>query len=478
MTGNVHYLGPRREVPYSAEAEQGLLGAILRVNKCVERVVGFLKSEHFYDPIHATIYETACKLIDRGGVADPVSMGQFFDDDREFEKVGGGGYLAELAGSVVSISNAEHYGKIISDCAMRRRLMDVAHDLLVNASTLDPNVQAEDVLSIAENHLFELGETGTTAKPRKLIEFVNEHLEDIREAQTAPDGIVGLTTGLFDLDAVLRGLKAPDLIIIAGRPAMGKTALALNIAKSVSCCDRKRGKPLFISEEMSGKQLASRWIADLTGITVQDQLGKLEPQQLRQIAEAKELLRETDLWIEDTPNLSIAKVRAMARRHKRRYGLDLVIVDYLQLLNAGETRFGNRTEEVSVISRGLKAIAKELHVPVIALSQLSRAVEQREDKRPQLSDLRESGSIEQDADIILFPFRLEYYLAKEEPMRRDNETEEKFHERRRTWFDALEQCAGQAEMIIAKFRQGATTSVRVGFDGARTRFYDLQRGEW
>jgi replicative DNA helicase len=478
MTANVHYLPAPRAIPYNAEAEMGLLGAILTTNKAMERVVGFLKAEHFYDPLHALIFEAAAKIIDKGGVVDPVTLGGHFSGDAAFDTVGGSGYLGELAGSVVSIVNAEHYGKLIFECAKRRRLMDVGHDLLVRASISDLSVTADDVLSTTENQLFELAETGSTSKPRKLIEFVNEHLDDVRDAQSAPDGIVGLTTGLFDLDAKLKGLKAPDLIVLAGRPAMGKTALALNIAKSVSYDRRKRGKPLFISEEMSGKQLAARLISDLTGISVQDQFSKLEPQQLRQIAEAKELLRDADLWIEDTPNLSVAKVRSMARRHKRRYGLDLLIVDYLQLLNGGETRFGNRTEEVSIISRGLKAIAKELHVPVIALSQLSRAVEQREDKRPVLSDLRESGSIEQDADIILFPFRLEYYLAKEEPIRRDNETDDKFALRRKAWFDGLEECAGKAEVIIAKFRQGATDSVKVGFDGARTRFYDLQRGEW
>lgn len=479
MTGNVHYLGPRREVPYNADAEQELLGAILTNNKCVERVTGFLKSEHFYDPIHAVIYETACGVIDKGGVADPVTLKSYFDGDRSFEPVGGVGYLGELAGSVVSVINAEHYGKIIADLALRRRLMDVGHDLLVRASTLDLNTQGEDVLATTENQLFQLGETGAIGKPRLLLEFVNEHLEDIRSAQTAPGGVVGLRTGLLDLDNHLRGLKAPDLVIIAGRPAMGKSALALNIAASVAQDKQTPGTALFISEEMSGKQLASRLIADLTGIAVQDQLSKLESAQLRQIAEAKELLRKADLWIEDTPNLSIAKVRSMARRHKRKNGLELLIVDYLQLLTGAEDRgFQNRTQEIGTISRGLKGIAKELNIPVIALSQLSRSIESREDKRPMISDLRDSGEIEQDADIILFPFRLEYYLGKEEPMRRDGESSEKFTERRSAWFDSLEQCAGKAEIIVAKFRQGSTGSVRVGFDGARTRFYDLQHGEW
>lgn len=475
MQQNVIRFPMNREVPYNADAEHGLLGALLRNNRAHEKIAGFLKGEHFYDPAHGRIYEVASRLIGRGQLADEVTLKRFFEADPALEHVGGASYLAELSASVISTINVEHYASVIRDCALRRRLIDIGTDMIGRAVAQDLDTHAADVITATEMQLFELAETGSSAKPRKLFEFMREHVADIEEAQSAPDGLVGLTTGLIDLDAVLRGIKAPDLIIIAGRPAMGKSALAWNMCCSITGAG---GKPLFISEEMSGKQLAARTVADMTGISVQDQLGKLEPQQMAAIRGAMEFIRESNLWIEETPNLSIATVRSMARRHKRQHGLDLLVVDYLQLLNAsgGDGRPENRVQEISAISRGLKAIAKELNIPVIALSQLSRAVESREDKRPKLSDLRESGSIEQDADIVIFPFRLEYYLAKEEPVQRDGENRDKFHERHSQWMNALEECAGTAEIIIAKFRQGATDSVKVAFEGVKTRFFDLARG--
>lgn len=376
-----------RENPRNEEAEQGILGALLASNRVHEKVAGFLKPEHFYDPVHQRIYEAIGRLIDRGGVADAVTLRQYFENDPALAGVGGAGYLAELQGCVVSLIGSEHYARTVHDLAMRRRLVDVAADMIATATSPDTEVRPADVIASAEMELFRLAETGTSPKPRRMSEFADEHLADILAAQEAPGGIVGLSTGLVDLDEALRGLKAPDLIIIAGRPAMGKSALALNISSSVA---RKDGKPLFISEEMSGKQLAARMIADLTGISVQDQFGRLEPAQLRDISNATEALRGMEQWVEETPALSIAKVRSIARRHKLQHGLDLLTVDYLQLLNGGDVgRQGNRTQEIDAISQGLKAIAKELHVPVIALSQLSRAVESREDKRPRMSDLRE-----------------------------------------------------------------------------------------
>jgi replicative DNA helicase len=473
---NVVQFPAGRQVPSNVEAEQGILGAILTSNRAYERVGGLLRPEHFYDPVHGRIYEAAERLIAEGRVADPVTLHHTFNHDPALAHVGGAGYLAELVGSVVSLVNAEHYAKVVRDCALRRRLVDLGTEVATLATGADPDTAPADIIGRAETELFRLAETGTAAKPRRSYDFAREYLRDVVAAQEAPDGLVGLSTGLRDLDAVVGGLRGPDLIIIAGRPGMGKTSLAKGISRHVA--DRG-GRPLFVSQEMSGKQLVARDIADVTGISVQDQRrGKLSPDEMRRIFEAVEAMVDVREFIEETPSLSIAAVRSIARRHKRRHGLDLLVVDYLQLLSGlgGDGRPENRVQEISTISRGLKAIAKELDVPVIALSQLSRAVEGREDKRPKLSDLRESGSIEADADMVWFPFRLEYYLGKEEPVRRSDESGDRFAERHLGWINAMAECQGRAEIIIAKFREGDTASIPVAFDGARTRFSDLYRG--
>jgi len=464
-----------REVPHNIEAEHGVLGAILASNRAYERVGAFLRPEHFYDPVHGRIFEAAASVIDRGGVADPVTLLGQFRDDPALAAVGGAGYLADLAASVVSVRNVEHYGRIVRDCALRRELIEAGLDLIARASSVSPDdagAGARGVVEETECRLFGLAEDGTAgAGPRRLAEFVDAHVKNVYAAQDAPGGIVGLRTGLVDLDRELRGLKPGALVIIAGRPSMGKTALALNIAHQVS---KDGGTPLFVSEEMPGEDLAARLVADLTGIPVQDQFSRLDPGQFRRIEDARHQLSESGLWIDDTPSLTIARLRTVARRHKRQHGLSAVFVDYLQLLHGGG-RAENRVQEISAISRGLKEIAKELHVPVIALSQLSRAVENREDKRPMLSDLRESGSIEQDADIVVFPYRAEYYVSRAEPVRGANQDEETYRQRHQEWLNLLEEVSGTAEIIIAKFRQGGATSVKVAFDGARTKFSDLYR---
>jgi replicative DNA helicase len=473
---NVVQFPTNREAPRNEEAEQGILGALLTSNRVHEKVAGFLKAEHFYDPVHQRIYEAICRLIDRGTVADAVTLRQYFENDPSLAGVGGAGYLAELQGGVVSLIGSEHYARTVHDLAMRRRLVDVGADIIAASTSPDTEVKPGDIIGRAETELFRLAETGTAAKPRRSYEFAREYLRDVIAAQESPDGLVGLSTGLRDLDAVVGGLRGPDLIIIAGRPGMGKTSLAKGISRHVA--DRG-GRPLFVSQEMSGKQLVARDIADITGISVQDQRrGKLSPDEMRRIFEAVEAMADVREFIEETPSLSIAAVRSIARRHKRRHGLDLLVVDYLQLLNGlgGDGRPENRVQEISTISRGLKAVAKELDIPVIALSQLSRGVEGREDKRPKLSDLRESGSIEADADMVWFPFRLEYYLGKEEPVRRSDESGDRFAERHLGWINAMAECQGRAEIIIAKFREGDPASIPVAFDGTRTRFFDLHRG--
>jgi replicative DNA helicase len=471
----IRFPAQAREVPHNIEAEHGVLGAILAGNRAYERVGGFLRPDHFYDPVHGRIYAAAAAVIDRGGVADPVTLRGAFRDDPALAAVGGAGYLADLAASVVSVRNAEHYGRLVVDCAMRRELIEAGLDLIARASSASPDdagAGARGVVEETESRLFGLAEDGAAGGgPRPVAEFVDAHVKNVYAAQDAPDGIVGLRTGLIDLDRELRGLKPGALVIIAGRPSMGKTALALNVAHQVA---KDGGSPLFVSEEMPGEELAARLVADLTGIPVQEQFSRLTPEQFRQVEDARHQLSGSGLWIDDTPSLTIARLRTVARRHKRRHGLSALFVDYLQLLHGGG-KHENRVQEISTISRGLKEIAKELHVPVIALSQLSRAVESREDKRPMLSDLRESGSIEQDADIVVFPYRAEYYVARQEPVRGANQRDEDFAEKRQQWINLLEEVSGTAEIIIAKFRQGSATSVKVAFDGARTKFSDLYR---
>lgn len=471
-----------RTVPQNLEAEQGLLGALLVDNRAYEKVGDFLKPVHFYAPAHQRIYQAVQTLIDRGQNASPVTLKSYFEKDQDLEQAGGASYLADLAGSVISIINVEDYARTVYELFLRRELISFGTDVVNDSFTHNLERTAHDTIEDAEAALFKLGETGETkASFVTLRDSILVSIDNVEQAYNNKGEVTGVTTGLKDLDEKLGGLHGSDLLILAGRPSMGKTALATNMAFNAAKAYAKSGGKegaitAFFSLEMSHDQLTTRILADQSSIS-SDSLrkGNISEQQFRDFAQAAHTLSQIPLYIDDTPALSIGAVRTRARRLKRQHGLGMIVIDYLQLLRGNGTKQSeqNRVLEVSEITRGLKALAKELHVPVLALSQLSRAVEQREDKRPMLSDLRESGSIEQDADVVMFVYREEYYLAREEPAQRAAETPDKFNQRYADWQQRLQDTANTAEAVIAKQRHGPIGIVKMFFDPNYTRFGDL-----
>jgi replicative DNA helicase len=466
---------PYRLVPQNLEAEQGLLGALLIDNRTIEKVGDFLKAIHFYAPAHQRIYQAIITLNERGQTASPVTLKSYFDKDQDLEQVGGAAYLADLVGSVISVVNVEDYGRTIYDLFLRRELITFGNDVVNDSFNYSIDRTAQDTIEEAEGKLFSLAETGEVrASFVTLRDSILTAIEKAEKAYNTKGEVTGVTTGLKDLDALLGGLHDSDLIILAGRPSMGKTALATNIAfnaaKRYAQSGGKEGAIVaFFSLEMSHDQLTTRILADQASIS-SDALrkGNINEQQFRDFAQAAHSLSQVPLYIDDTPALSIGAIRTRCRRLKRQYGLGMVVVDYLQLLRGSGSRQSesNRVLEISEITRGLKALAKELQVPVIALSQLSRAVEQREDKRPMLSDLRESGSIEQDSDVVMFVYREEYYLARMQPSMDDSK---KFMD----WQEKMDRSLNIAEAVIAKQRHGPIGIVKMQFDSKFTRFSDL-----
>ena len=476
--------------PANTEAEQALLGAILINNAAYGRVAEFLLPEHFGNAVHGRIYAAAGKLIERGQIANPVTLKNLFDQDGALLEIGGAQYLAQLAEAAVTIINAEHYGRTIHDLHLRRELITIGQDVVADAFRHDLDDGAVEQIERAESKLFELATSGQAEGG--FAPFITALTEAITLAQAAfkRDGkTVGVATGFVDLDKKLGGLHPSDLVILAGRPSMGKTALATNIAFNTAKAYRPaRGadgridltRPPedgavvgFFSLEMSAEQLATRILAEESG-TSSDRIrrGEVRHEDFDKFIAASQRLAAVPLYIDDTPALSVAALRTRARRLKRQQGLGLIVVDYLQLLRpSSQTRaMENRVQEISDITRGLKAVAKELGVPVLALSQLSRAVEQREDKRPMLADLRESGSIEQDADVVMFIFREEYYLSRGEPTRRPDESDDKFNDRYDRWKERCETAFGMADVIIAKQRHGPIGTVRLHFEAETTKF--------
>jgi replicative DNA helicase len=471
-----------RQVPQNLEAEQGLLGALLVDNRSYERIGDFLKSEYFYAPAHQRIYQAVQTLIDRGQTASPVTLKSYFEKDQDLEHVGGAAYLVDLAASVLGIVNVEDYARTIYDMHLRRELITFGNDVVNDAFHHDIDHDAQEALEDAEARLFSLAETGDSrASFVTLRDSILTAIEIAEKAYNTQGSVTGVTTGLKDMDEKLGGLHPSDLLILAGRPSMGKTALATNMAFNAAKAYAKTGGKegaivAFFSLEMSHDQLTTRILADQASISGDAiRKGNVTEQQFRDFAQAAHALSQIPLYIDDTPALSIGAIRTRSRRLKRKHGLGLIVVDYLQLLRGSGSRQSesNRVLEISEITRGLKALAKELQVPVLALSQLSRAVEQREDKRPMLSDLRESGSIEQDSDVVMFVYREEYYLSREEPSQRGNESAEKFNERYAQWQDRLVQSANIAEAVIAKQRHGPIGIVKMRFDPNFTRFTDL-----
>lgn len=474
-----------REVPHNIEAEQALLGAILVNNDACDRVSAFLEPEHFFEPVHQRIYEAASRLIRMGKLASPVTLKTFFERDETLAEIGGTAYLARLATAATTIINAQDYGRTIYDLAVRRRLINIGTDIVMSAYDAEVDERPGELIENAEQSLYELAETGKYGQGFQPFGSALTDAIDMAAAAYARDGgLSGISCGLADLDAKMGGLQRSDLIILAGRPAMGKTALATNIAYQVARNYRTEtgadgsqqvidgAVVAFFSLEMSAEQLATRIIAEQAAIASERiRRGRITEDEFKRLVSVSQELQNLPLYIDDTGGLTIAQLAARARRVKRQHGLGLLVVDYLQLLAGSSRRSAEgRVQEVSEITTGLKALAKELDVPILALSQLSRQVEQRDDKRPQLADLRESGSIEQDSDVVLFIFREEYYLQRRQP--RENTSE--FFE----WQEQMEKVTGVAEVIIGKQRHGPTGTVRLHFDATLTKFQNLMGAEY
>ncbi len=469
-------------LPHNIEAEQQLLGAILTNNDVYDRIAALVKAAHFYDPVHQRIFEIAAARIQKNALASPVTLKAFLEDDPGLKELGGPSYLVRLAGAAISAFAARDYAQMIYDLAVRRELIALGRDIADRAAKVEVSSEPRDQITEAEQRLYKLGEQGVAERGfQSFLRAVTAAVDVANAAYQRGGGLSGIPTALIDLDKKLGGLHPSDLIILAGRPSMGKTSLATNIAFNVAKAYKRGRKPDgsdgaveggvvgFFSLEMSAEQLAARILSEASEVpSEQIRRGDMTEQEFRRFVEAAKALEACPLYIDDTPALPISQVAARARRLKRTHGLDVLMVDYLQLLKGSSK--DNRVQEVSEITQGLKAIAKELNIPVIALSQLSRAVESREDKRPQLSDLRESGSIEQDADVVMFVFREEYYKEREKPS--DHELE-----KMAAWQQVMESCHGKAEVIIGKQRHGPIGTVELSFEGRFTRFGNLAR-EW
>jgi replicative DNA helicase len=468
-------------VPANIEAEQALLGALLYDNAAYERLSDLLQGRHFFEPFHQRLYSAVEDHIRKGQLAEPIVLMERFKRDPAFEDLGGLRYLADLVDRAPPAANAPEYGRVVYDLALRRDLIRIGGEIAAAASG-DGDRSARDHIESAEQQLYTLAETGTTSTG--FVDFsdaLRGAVTMAAEAYGRDGGLSGISTGLMDLDKQLGGLHPSDLLILAGRPSMGKTALATNIAFNIAKAYAWEPQPdgsrktvnggivAFFSLEMSAEQLSMRILADASGVS-SDRLrkGEIDASEFGRVRDAAIEIQEAPLYIDATGGLSISKLAARARRLKRQHGLDLVVVDYLQLVTAGEgTRSEGRVQEVSQITMGLKSLAKELGVPVIALSQLSRQVEQREDKRPQLSDLRESGSIEQDADAVMFVYRESYYLSRTEPRTGTPE--------HLAWQEELDQINNLAEVIIGKQRHGPIGTVKLHFNADLTKFGNLAR---
>ncbi|GHE05014.1 replicative DNA helicase [Defluviimonas sp. 20V17] len=465
--------------PHNIEAEQQLLGAILTNNDVFDRIASVVKAEHFYDPLHRRIFELSAARIQKNALASPVTLKAFLEDDEGLKEVGGPAYLARLAGAAISAHAARDYGQMIYDLAVRRELIELGREISQKAAKVDVANEPKEQIVEAEQRLYKLGEQGVAERGfQSFLKAVTDAVNVANAAYQRDGGLAGISTGLVDLDRKLGGLHPSDLLILAGRPSMGKTSLATNIAFNIAKAYKRGQRPDgaegavsggvvgFFSLEMSAEQLAARILSEASEVpSEQIRRGDMTEGEFRRFVEAAKSLENCPLYIDDTPALPISQVAARCRRLKRTHGLDVVMVDYLQLLKAASAK-DSRVNEVSEITQGLKAIAKELNIPVIALSQLSRQVESRDDKRPQLSDLRESGSIEQDADVVMFVFREEYYKEREKPGDHDLEAMAK-------WQEIMEKVHGKAEVIIGKQRHGPIGSVELSFEGRFTRFGNL-----
>jgi len=459
-----------KQMPCNIEAEQALIGSILVSNDIYDEVTTIIDSKKFFDPIHAKIYETIETLIAKGLLANPITLKNFFENNEGLKELGGQEYLIKITKFSTSVKQAIGYANIIQEMHVRRELIKISESVLSEASTNDQIATGEEIIQNAEKSLFDLAERGHFN--RSFLKFesaLKQTIEMARSAYQNEEGIVGIPTGLTELDARLGGLHKQDLVIIAGRPSMGKTALATNIAFHAAKNIEKKGTKstvAFFSLEMSSEQLATRILSEQSKIRSNDiRRGKVSEKEFEQFIETSKNIFELPLYIDETPAITISAISNRSRRIKRLFGLDLIVIDYIQLMRSGSIKNEGRVQEISEITQGLKALAKELNVPVLALSQLSRAVEQRDDKKPQLADLRESGSIEQDADVVMFVYREAYYLERKEPTLGSIEHAE--------WQQKMDEVSRLAEIMIGKQRHGPTGNVKVEFEAMYTKFKDL-----
>ena len=462
----------QKQLPCNIEAEQAVIGSILVSNDIYDEVSSYIDANKFFDPIHAKIFETIEILISKGLLANPITLKSYFENNEGLKELGGQEYLIKITKFSTSVKQAIDYANIVQEMHVRRELIKISESVLDEASNKNEVTSTgEEMIQNAEKSLFELAERGHFNQ--SFMKFENALKQTIDMAKSAyqnEDGIVGVPTGLTDLDARLGGMHKQDLIIIAGRPSMGKTALATNIAFHAAKNIEKKGTKssvAFFSLEMSSEQLSTRILSEQARIKSNDiRRGKVSEKEFEQFIETSKNIYELPLYIDETPAITIAAISNRSRRIKRLFGLDLIVVDYIQLMRSGRKMENNRVQEISEITQGLKALAKELDVPVLALSQLSRQVEQRDDKKPQLADLRESGSIEQDADVVMFVFREAYYLERKEPSLGTVEHSE--------WQQKMEEISRLAEIMIGKQRHGPTGNVKVEFEAMYTKFKDLE----
>ena len=458
-----------KELPNNIEAERAVIGSILVTNEIFDEINTIISSNNFYDPMHQKIFSAIENLIYKGMLANPITLKNYFEDEKDELNVPE--YLVKITKFSTSTRQATEYCKIIYDMFVRRELIKISEQTIDTAKLNDLDVSGQNIIENSEKLLFDLAEKGSfNSSLIKFDEAMRQTIEMASAAYKNDEGIVGVPTGLRDLDDRLGGLHQSDLIIIAGRPGMGKTALATNISFTAAQKLQDSGKKsaiAFFSLEMSSEQLSTRILAEQSRIKSNDiRRGKISNEQFDKFIETSKNIAELPLYIDETPAISIAAMSNRARRIKRLFGLEMIVVDYIQLMKGSYNNKDGRVQEISEITQGLKAMAKELSIPVVALSQLSRAVEQRDDKKPLLSDLRESGSIEQDADVVMFVYRQSYYLKNQEPRPATVEHAE--------WQAKMNEVSHLAELIISKQRHGPTGNITLEFEEMFTKFKDLQ----
>tara|TARA_Y100000590_G_scaffold446257_1_gene579701 strand:- start:1585 stop:3015 length:1431 start_codon:yes stop_codon:yes gene_type:complete len=462
----------QKQMPCNIEAEQAVIGSILVSNDIYDEISPIIDAQKFFDPIHAKIFGTIENLISKGLLANPITLKNHFENNAGLKELGGQEYLIKITKFSTSIKQAIDYANIVQEMHVRRELIKISESVLDQASSAtDTTSSGEEMIQNAEKSLFDLAERGHFNQSfMKFESALKQTIEMAKSAYQNEEGIVGVPTGLIDLDSRLGGMHKQDLIVIAGRPSMGKTALATNIAFHAAKNIEKKGLKstvAFFSLEMSSEQLSTRILSEQSRIKSNDiRRGKVSEKEFEKFIETSKDIFALPLYIDETPAITIAAISNRSRRIKRLFGLELIIVDYIQLMRSSGSKEYNRVQEISEITQGLKALAKELDVPVLALSQLSRAVEQRDDKKPQLADLRESGSIEQDADVVMFVFRESYYLERKEPTLGSIEHAE--------WRQKMDEVSRLAEIMISKQRHGPTGNVKVEFEAMYTKFKNLE----